>query len=168
MKDKATSSSSASEELWVNVFRELSYSSHAIPPKTKYPRTKVKSKMVTHNTYIIIESFKNVFELEIHKKPKSLKEVACNRMLHHKEEPQSMASCFWRSGMPQFVGHLVAYYPDLMSVCADIFNPASCSINNSFLRIVISLEEIRAMNCCPIFEGTKVFSKKTMEEFWGS
>lgn len=79
-----------------------------------------------------------------------------------------MATWFWDSGTPQFIVPMVPYYPKLIAVCDDSFDPSSCSISGSSLMVVISQEAIRNMMCCPIFEGTKVFSKTAMEESWGT
>lgn len=63
---------------------------------------------------------------------------------------------------------MVPYYPKFATACTDGFDPVSFSINEPSLRVVISPEAIRAMMCCPIFDGTEVFSENTMEEFWNT
>lgn len=78
-----------SGRLWVDIFRELSYSSHVMPLKTEYPRTKAKSKMVTHNPTTVLDSLENVIEPKHHRKPKNLREAAFGRMVNHRNESQS-------------------------------------------------------------------------------
>lgn len=143
MEAKATYSGSA--QLWVDIFGELSYSSHSIPPKAEYLRTKIKTKTITCNKSDVLDSFENVFEPEIRKQPKNLREAACNIMLHHIAEPKSMATRFWGSGVPQFMVVMVPYCPEFVAVCVDSFDPTSCSISGSSLRVVISAEAIRNM-----------------------
>lgn len=79
-----------------------------------------------------------------------------------------MAVHFWSSGAPQCVVPMVPYFPELIATCAEVFDPTSCSINDSLLRLVISLEAIREMMCCLIYEAIEVFSKSSMEEFWST
>lgn len=91
MEAEASSLGVTQGRLWVDVFRELSYSSHTILPRADYPKTKVRRKTVVHNTPAIIDSFENVVKPELCKQPKSLREATCSGMLHHRAEPQSMA-----------------------------------------------------------------------------
>lgn len=63
---------------------------------------------------------------------------------------------------------MVPYCPDLIATCVEVFAPTTCSVNGSLLRLVVSPEAIRDMMCCPIFEGTKVFSKSSIKEFWST
>lgn len=152
----------------MDIFGELSYSSHTIPPKAEYPRMKIKTKTTTRNASAVLDSLENVFEPDLHKQPKILREAACGRMLNHREEPQSMAVHFWNSGAPQFMVPMVPYFPKLIAACANAFDPTTYSINNSHLKVVIFPEAIRFMMCCPIFEGTEFFSESSIEEFWGT
>lgn len=125
MEAETSSSGATQGKLWVNVFEELSYSSHAIPPRADYPKTKVRPKTVTRNTSAIINSFENVSEPELCKQLKRFREVAGSRMLHHRAEPQSMATQFCSSGTPQFVVPMVPYYLDFATTCAYGFDPIS-------------------------------------------
>lgn len=67
MEVESTPSSSAHGGFWVDILEELSYSSHVIPPKAEYLRTKIKTKTTTWNAFAILDSLENVFEAEVHK-----------------------------------------------------------------------------------------------------
>lgn len=67
MEAEAPSSTSTQEALWVDVLGQLSYASHAFPPKSECPRTKAKSKTVTLNTAPVLDPFEDVMEPELHK-----------------------------------------------------------------------------------------------------
>lgn len=138
----------------MDVFEDISYSSHAIPPKAKYPNMKIKTKTTTQNASVVLDSLEKIFELEVHKKPKSLREALCSRMLNHRANPQSMTVHFLNSGAPQFMVPMVPFCPELIAACSDVFDPTTCSINDSLLKVVISPEVVRDMMCCAIFEGT--------------
>lgn len=94
MDSEASSTKDAPRGFWVDIFKELSYSSHAIPPKKDYPKTKAKKKMMTQNPSVVLDSLGNIYEPEIRKQPKNLREVACSRMLHHRNDPHSIAVHF--------------------------------------------------------------------------
>lgn len=47
MDFEVVSASAIPRGFWVNVFEELSYFVHAIPPKKEYPKMKAKAKMTT-------------------------------------------------------------------------------------------------------------------------
>lgn len=168
MDSEAASASAVPRGFWVNIFEELSYSSHAIPPRKKYPKTKAKAKMTTWNASIVLDSLENIYEPEVQRQPKNLREVACSRMLHHIKDPHSIAVHFWKSGVPQSLVPTVPYNPELMVTCVEAFDPTSCSVSGSHLKLTISPEAIREMLCFPISKNTEVFSKKSMEEFWST
>lgn len=63
---------------------------------------------------------------------------------------------------------MVPYFPKLIAACADVFDPATYSINDFLLKVVISPEVVRDMMCCPIFDRIKFFLESSMEEFWGT
>lgn len=67
MEAKATPSHSDHGGLWVDIFGELSYSSHAIPPKPEYPNMKIKTKTTTQNASTVLDSLENIFEPKVHK-----------------------------------------------------------------------------------------------------
>lgn len=91
MDSEVASVSAVLGGFWVNVFGELSYYAHAIPPKKEYPKMKAKAKVTTQNASAILDSLENIFEPEVRKQPKNLREVSCSRMLHHKDNSQSVA-----------------------------------------------------------------------------
>lgn len=119
MEMEATPSSSIQGRLWVDVFGVLSYYSHVIPQKPEYQRNKAKSKMAIRNPAAVIDSLGNVIEPELNKQPKNLREVACNKMINQRIEPQSIEINLWKSDAPQFVVPMVPHYPELAVVCAN-------------------------------------------------
>lgn len=62
MDSKASSTKAAPRGFWVNISKELSYSSHAILPKKDYPKTKAKKKMMTQNSSVVLDSLENIYE----------------------------------------------------------------------------------------------------------
>lgn len=168
MEAEATSLAPTQGELWVDVFGELSYASHAFLPNSEYQRTKAKSKTVTRNATIVIDPLDDVMEPELCKQPKNLREATYNRMIHHRVDPFSATTRFWQSGAPQFIVSMVSHYPKLMAVIGSGFNPTSCSTSGFPLRVVISPDAIRDMMCYLIFKAMEVFSNSIREEYQGS
>lgn len=65
MNFEAASTSVIPRGFWVNVFEELSYSSHAIPPRKEYPKMKAKAKMMTQNASVVLDYLENIYEPEV-------------------------------------------------------------------------------------------------------
>lgn len=86
-------------------------------------------------------------------------------MIHHKADPFSMVAHFWQSGTPQFIVPMVRHCPELVAAIPNVFDPNSCSTSGLSLRVIISLDAIKDMMCCPFFKETKVFLDATMEEY---
>lgn len=128
MEMEATTSNPFQGEMWVDMYGEISYASHAMPPKTKYPRTKPKSKMTTCDSMAMINSLEEVIELNLHKKPRALREAACGRMLNHSNEPQSTMFKFWNSNIPEFVVPMAPHCLEFVVACASKFMPNSLSM----------------------------------------
>lgn len=85
-------------EMCVDIYGEISYVSHAMPPKPEYSRTKPKSKTVTYDSMVVIDSLEEIIDPKLHKQPRALREAMCGRMLNHRNKSQSMTFKFWNSG----------------------------------------------------------------------
>lgn len=67
MKIAAGASNPSQGAMWVDVYKEISYASHAMPPKPDYPKTKPKSKTNTQDPMVVIDTFEDVIEPDLHK-----------------------------------------------------------------------------------------------------
>lgn len=67
MEMDTIASSPSQGEMRVNIYEEVSYSSHTMPSKLEYPITKPKSKIVTRNSMAVIDSLEEVIGPELHK-----------------------------------------------------------------------------------------------------
>lgn len=133
----------------IYVFEDVSCTSPGILEKPERVNTQAMDKPKNYRDQSLIkEEWDNIHDPILANNPKSLREVAYERMKKI-SDPNSLAQNLWFSRLPQYMVSFVHSCSELVDLAIEYFNPRTDTIEGWDLKVNICLGAIWNMLCIP-------------------
>lgn len=144
----------------VYVHEDLSYAMPGIPDKPKRENTmQLDRPKYYRNQKRAEEEWDNIHDPHLAKNPKSLREAAYARM-RESQETISTKKKVWYSRLLQYMVPLVHYFPEIVDVTIQRYNPNTYCIEGQTLNVNIIPQAIWNMLCISDPSTKKEIGKK--------